>query len=315
VVFNRVGSPRHLTYLTDALKGHTTLPCLGGMLRDDSVAIPERHLGLVTQQDHQLSEKFLTMLADLVEKNLDIDRLINTLPELSPAPVSTPDITSKSIKTRIGVAQDAAFCFYYPENIELLQQNGAHVIPFSPINDSCLPKNLDGLYFGGGYPELYAQPLAANENLRNEIKAMSAKGMPIYGECGGLMYLGQAIGDLHGQNHPMTGCLPFTTRMLSRLKRLGYREITLTNDTLLGKKGDVIRGHEFHYSEITNENISTPTSYSVTDRTGNGQIAEGYQINRTLGSYIHLHWGSFPEAAKTFVAVCHQFKQERNCQA
>ena len=315
VVFNRIGSSRHLTYLKEALIDHVSMPVIGGMRRSESLAIPERHLGLVTKEDHHFTKAFLAKLADLIDKNLDLDRLLGILPQISsfsPAPViSTP----KATETCIGVARDAAFCFYYHENLELLEQHGVQIKPFSPIKDGNLPKDIDGLYFGGGYPELYAHDLTQNTTLRKEIKAKSLKGMPIYGECGGLMYLGHAIFDLKGKIYPMTGCLPFSTRMLPRLKRLGYREITLLGDTLIGSKGTVIRGHEFHYSEIIDDLKSVATLYRVKDRIGMGHSTEGYQMNRTLGSYIHLHWGSCLKTAEAFAGTCRQYRKERSLHA
>jgi cobyrinic acid a,c-diamide synthase len=151
---------------------------------------------------------------------------------------------------RIGVARDAAFCFYYPDNLELLAAAGARLVPFSPLTDGHLPDGLAGLYFGGGYPELHAKALAGNRSLRQEIRQLSRKNMPIYGECGGFMYLCREMGDTDGDVFPMTGCLPFGTRMLDRLKALGYREITQTQATVLGPAGQTARGHEFHYSTI-----------------------------------------------------------------
>jgi cobyrinic acid a,c-diamide synthase len=311
VVFNRVGSSRHLTYLKEALIDHVSMPVIGGVMRSELLAVPERHLGLVTKEDHHFTKAFLAKSADLIEKNLDLDRLLGILPQIgsfSPSPViSTP----KTTETCIGVARDAAFCFYYHENLELLEQHGVQIKPFSPIKDGNLPKDIDGLYFGGGYPELYARNLTQNTTLRTEIKAKSLKGMPIYGECGGLMYLGDAIFDLDGKVYPMTGCLPFSTRMLPRLKRLGYREVTLIDDTLIGSKGTVVRGHEFHYSEIIDDLTTATTRYGVKDRNGKGYSTEGYQMNRTLGSYIHLHWGSCLKAAEAFAATCRQYRKER----
>jgi cobyrinic acid a,c-diamide synthase len=311
VVFNRLGSFRHLTYLKEALIDQVSMPVIGGVMRSKLLTIPERHLGLVTKEDHYFTKTFLKKLTDLIEKSIDLDRLLDILPQInfsSPSPaISTP----KAAQTCVGVARDAAFCFYYHENLELLEQHGVRVKPFSPIKDRNLPKDIDGLYLGGGYPELYAHELVQNTTLRTEIKAKSQKGMPIYGECGGLMYLGHAIFDLNGKVYPMTGCLPFSTRMLTRLKRLGYREVTLLDDTLIGTKGTVIRGHEFHYSEIIDDLTTAITLYSVKDRNGVDSIAEGYQMNRTLGSYIHLHWGSCHKAAEAFAVTCRKYREER----
>jgi cobyrinic acid a,c-diamide synthase len=198
---------------------------------------------------------------------------------------------------------DQVFCFYYPDNLDALTAAGAEIVPFSPIVDSRLPEGLVGIYFGGGYPELHAEKLAANSQLRSQVLAYSLKGMPIYAECGGLMYLCRELTDMDGRIHPMAGCFSFSTRMLQRLKTLGYREITLKIDTILGQAGQTIRGHEFHYSEIIPP-AEAPGVYAVTSRFGESEIEEGFQVNNTLGSYIHLHFSSQPNAATAFVRAC-----------
>ncbi len=307
VLFNQLGSKQHLAYLKDALSEHVQMPCLGGMLRNADIAIPERHLGLVTLQDHFLSPAAINRLADVMESSVDMDALMACFsdihPNFEPEPVPLPP------KVRIGVAMDPAFCFYYPDNLDALTAAGAELMMFSPLADSCLPEGLDGLYLGGGYPELHAGALAANRQMRSQILAYSRKGIPIYAECGGLMYLCQELTDMDGRIYPMTGCFPFATRMLKRLKTLGYREITLKRDTLLGQAGTQIRGHEFHYSEIIPP-VDVPTIYAVSSRAGASQADEGFQINNTLGSYIHLHFGSRPDAAATFVRACAEYSRK-----
>lgn len=307
VLFNQLGSKQHLAYLKDALSEHVQMPCLGGMLRDADIAIPERHLGLVTLQDHFLSPAAINRLADVMESSVDMDALMacfsDIQPNFEPEPVSLPP------KVRIGVAMDPAFCFYYPDNLDALTAAGAELMMFSPLADSCLPEGLDGLYLGGGYPELHAETLAANRQMRSQILAYSRKGMPIYAECGGLMYLCQELTDMDGRIYPMTGCFPFATRMLKRLKTLGYREITLKRGTLLGQAGSQIRGHEFHYSEIIPP-VDVPTIYTVSSRAGASQADEGFQTGNTLGSYIHLHFGSQPDAAAAFVRTCAEYSRK-----
>jgi cobyrinic acid a,c-diamide synthase len=305
VLFNHLGSDRHLGYLKEAMDGHVRMPVLGGLVRDEKIAIPERHLGLVTREDHNLAEDSCTRLAGLIEKQIDLDALLQMLPEidLQGSRSATAD-PAKPADVRIGVARDAAFCFYYPDNLELLAAAGARLVPFSPLTDGHLPDGLAGLYFGGGYPELHAKALADNRSLRQEIRQLSRKNMPIYGECGGFMYLCREMGDTHGDVFPMTGCLPFGTRMLDRLKALGYREITQTQATVLGPAGQTARGHEFHYSAIADGAVDANGVYRVTDRAGMQKSAEGFVVDQTLGSYVHLHFGSCPQAATHFVNTC-----------
>jgi cobyrinic acid a,c-diamide synthase len=304
VIFNQLGSARHLNYLKDALSGRVQMPCLGGMLRNVDITIPERHLGLVTLQDHPLSRDAISLLADFIEASVDMDALLacfsDFLPDSETAPSSQPP---HSGRVKIGVAMDQAFCFYYQDNLDALTAAGAELVPFSPISDARLPQGLDGIYFGGGYPELHAEKLASNSELRAQVLESSIKGMPIYAECGGLMYLCRELSDMDGRNHPMSGCFSFSTRMLQHLRTLGYREIALKTDTILGKAGQKLRGHEFHYSEIVPP-AQFSGVYAVTSRFGHTLVEEGFQSNNTLGSYIHLHFGSQPNAAPSFVQAC-----------
>ena len=313
VLFNHLGSDRHLGYLKAAVDGHVRMPVLGGLMRDEAIAIPERHLGLVTREDHDLSDENCEGLAALIEKQLDLEALLQGLPDLDlQGNLSIPRIETQRNPVRIGVARDAAFCFYYPDNLEMLEAAGAQVVFFSPLTDNRLPEGLGGIYFGGGYPELHADALAGNRSLRQEIRQSSRNNMPIYGECGGFMYLCREMGDTDGNTFSMTGCLPLATRMLGRLKALGYREVTQSMETVLGPAGQVMRGHEFHYSTTTGEAVDLPGVYRMTDRAGMDQAADGFVVNQTLGSYIHLHFGSCPQAARHFVNACGRWAAEKS---
>lgn len=313
VIFNNIGSDRHLSYLKEALENHVGMPLLGGIPQDSALTIPERHLGLVTREDYGGADDAIDHLAELLEARLDISGLLRRLPAASPeksAPPAAP--LAPGIGVRIGVARDRAFCFYYPDNLELLEMTGATLVPFSPLNAETLPENLDGLYFGGGYPELKAEQLSANVSLRAQVAECCREGMPIYGECGGFMYLCRQLIDRQGRSHPMAGCFPFTTRMFPRLRALGYREVELAADGLIGPKGLTVRGHEFHYSELEDQMASPPpTIYKMSARNGEHSRREGYQRHRCLGSYVHLHFGSNPEVARHLVAGCSQYRRER----
>ena len=314
VIFNNIAGERHLTYLQDAIEHNVAMPCIGGIPRNENISIPERHLGLVTAQDHPLSKNNVENLAAIIEDNINMDALLDSIDDA----VVLPDKNTSLHKAQkpvvnIGVAKDNAFCFYYKDNIELLEYYGAKIVYFSPVHDQDIPQDLDGIYFGGGYPELYAKTLSDNVSVRNHILNKSSQGMPMYGECGGFMYLCSQLCDKNGNVFAMTGCLPFKTSMLPKLNALGYREITLQNDTIIGKKGYMIKGHEFHYSQMTpcvhNGNIKTV--YQVSKRTGLNKNSEGFQIKRCLGSYIHLHFGSCPDVARHFVETCLVYKKER----
>ena len=312
VLFNNVGSDVHLSYLTQALEGHVAMPCLGGLPRQESLVMPERHLGLVTTDEHRLSSGTSAQLADLIEAHVNLDDLIENLPDRplskpeDPLPFPVPQAEPAGRReVTIGVARDKAFCFYYRDNLDILESFGARITFFSPLEDSRLPDDLDGLYFGGGYPELFARELSENKSLLHQIREKSIAGMPVYGECGGFMYLCETLTDPEGRTYPMTGCLPFATQMTERLRSLGYREATLKTDTIIGPEGTTIRGHEFHYSELS-ETAQTDvwTVYRLSARNKKPMTDEGFAVRNTLGSYLHLHFGSCVQAGENFVEAC-----------
>ncbi|MHB8066454.1 MAG: cobyrinate a,c-diamide synthase [Desulfobaccales bacterium] len=309
VFCNRVGGVAHLNYLEQALGQLEGIKCLGGLPREGDLAIPERHLGLFTAEDHPLEDQRLEHLAQVIEEHLDLDGLLASLPVLE-IPQETP-VQAGPRTVRLGVARDQAFCFYYQENLELLARYGVELVPFSPLDDRELPGDLHGLYLGGGYPELSAAALAANMSMKRSINRQAAAGLPIYAECGGLMYLSREIEDLQGKRHPMTGVLPLEVRMLPRLKALGYREVTLMVDGLLGPAGTRARGHEFHYSEIIDGTEGLAKQYQITARQGQKTAAEGYCLNNVLASYVHLHFLSNPEVARHLVEKCREYQQAR----
>lgn len=296
VIANRVGSARHAEILQEALNSVPGLPPLLGWLpRSEAVSLPERHLGLVTADDIQ--GDYSQHLADWVEQHLDLERLQQLASSSVAGKIMVPDSPVEN-KLRIGIARDRAFCFYYPENLALLEQAGAELVEFSPLQEEQLPKNLAGLYLGGGYPELHAQQLAENTQLRQQIQIMAAAGLPIYAECGGFMYLCEAI-----DGQPMCGVFPAQAKLLSRRRALGYRQIELAVDGLLGQVGIEVRGHEFHYSEV--EMPESIERCYVLSRHGGEQLGrEGYRIGNVLGSYVHLYFGSNPQVAQNFVNFC-----------
>lgn len=311
VIFNKLGSDSHLTYLTDALEGSVNMPCLGGILRDDRVEIPERHLGLVTRDEHLLSASSINHLADLIDHRIDTQALFGSP---NPTAARERDLEPHEAKVKLGIARDKAFCFYYQDNLDFLKKQGADLVYFSPVSDTRLPSDIHGIYFGGGYPEVFAKKLSANVSMREDIKQKSMSGMPIYGECGGFMYLCNSLTDHDGQCHQMSGCFPFDTKMLKK-SILGYREIRFAADTIIGKKGMTARGHEFHYSKImseSNESIERGCRkvYSIHPRAGLKTLTEGYLTQNTLGSYIHLHFGSSPAVARHFIDMALKYKND-----
>ncbi len=339
VVFSQTGSPRHYDYLKKAVEQSCTAKCLGFMPRNDSIVMPERHLGLVTAEELDVKPEVLSTLTSMVHDHIDMKALISSLEpyeskektpreqkDLPKADFPGIDISKKASmgesptgkspasdkSPTIAVAKDKAFCFYYPDNIEILKQWGARVVEFSPLGGDTLPEDVDGLYLGGGYPEIFASKLTDNKPLLNQIKSLSDKGMPIYAECGGFMFLcDQMSGMEESKAYTMSGCFDFKVQMSKKLRSLGYREITLTQDTIIGNKGDVLRGHEFHYSSLKKSQTIVDNVYHVASRAGQDISLKGYQINNTLGSYLHIHFGSNVNCAKKLVATCLTYKQAK----
>lgn len=335
VLFNRVGSVGHLRYLEEALESvEGSMPVLGGIPREAEVALPERHLGLVTAHETVLTEDWMRKLTALMEDHVALDELLkrcawkgllDVAPERAGAPSwderekASPfellQVQSRctSSKIPVAVARDAAFCFYYPDNLELLESFGAQIQFFSPLAGETVPPSACGVYLGGGYPELYARELSGQKGFLEALRSGAARGMPIYAECGGLMVLGRFIETLERTTHSMAGLLPFGTRMLPRRKALGYTEVLLREPCLLGDPGMVMRGHEFHYSEIVDSGERAPVQkvYELRKRKHASPRMEGYAVGSVLASYIHLHWGSAPRAAESFVARCRAFRHRQ----
>ncbi len=309
VVFNRVGSEAHARMLEEAMEAVPGVRLLGCLPRDEGLKIPSRHLGLVTADDHSMDEDRVDQLARWASTHLDLDRLMSEAPEFQALPPSTEGPGEKT--ERIGLARDEAFCFYYAENLRLLEAAGAELIPFSPLHDKALPEGVSGLYIGGGYPELHCETLSANRSMKKAVRTFVQTGGAVYAECGGFMYLMRTIRDLKGRGHRMADVFPFDAIMETRLRSLGYREITTRRDSLLGPAGTCVRGHEFHYSRMTGAEEGHDPVYTVSGRLGLEEAEEGFSVEGALGSYIHLHWGSNPTAARSLVEACSRYRNKQ----
>lgn len=298
VILNRVGGKRHADMIREAVGD--AVPILGALPRVSELAVPERHLGL--HLPHEANPTYIDRAADLIEEHVELDRLLAESKVARWAAETRPLPRPPSV--RIGVARDEAFCFYYEDNLELLVESGAELIEFSPIRDP-LPSDLDGIYLGGGYPELHADELAANAATKASIRELAAAGAPIYAECGGMMYLAEHL-HLEAASHPMCRVLPLSTRMPAKL-HLGYVEVTTTGG-IFGS-GHTVRGHVYHHSTLDGPTEAACT-YRV--RTSRGDTSdEGYSLGNVLGSYIHLHFAGNPGVAGTFVRACEAFQHSR----
>ncbi|MBE0446612.1 MAG: cobyrinate a,c-diamide synthase [Actinobacteria bacterium] len=302
-LLNKIGSDHHEAMAKRAVENATGLPVIGCIKRSAEVTIPERHLGLITQSETGLARSYVDTLSGLAEKYIDLDAIVR-ISKSAPIPRYNSNQVFRDIvnasKVRVGVALDRAFSFYYHDNFDLLEAFGAELVFFSPIKDRYLPKGLDGLYIGGGYPEVYARELAANRPLAAEVKQAVEDGIPVYAECGGLMYLSRRIEDFDGYAHDMSGALPIACKMRRR-PVLGYREVRVSADSIVTKKGDTLRGHEFHYSTITDIGGGLARAYRLPNASD-----EGFIYNNTLASYIHLHFAGRPEFAERFVSLCRE---------
>jgi cobyrinic acid a,c-diamide synthase len=325
VIFNRVASENHYKRLS---AGVCDVPVLGYLPKEVEFEIPHRHLGLTVAEEEPIASRNLDKLADATLKHINVETIIELtartvlpsfplagnlslsdtggLRRISPASGGTEGDRGRNDNKRIiAVAYDRAFCFYYEDNLDLLRTAGAKIVRFSPLSDPGIPKDIDAVYIGGGYPELHAAALSENTTMLWSIKKWADAGKPVYAECGGLMFLSRGIRDFDGNSFGMAGVFPFETRMRKGRSKLGHREVTLTADCFLGKKGAVLRGHEFHYSEIQDgAGIETeqPTHvYAVTNGAGEELQPEGYRIHNTLASYIHIHLGSNPDTALNIV--------------
>ncbi|GAW68567.1 cobyrinic acid a,c-diamide synthase [Geoanaerobacter pelophilus] len=310
VIFNNVASENHERILREALAAALpSVQVIGCLPRDPALGIPSRHLGLVTAEDNPLSDTFLDHLVEVVEHHLCLDALLDLdvdrlWEDAAPAAVSA---TADPERVRIAVARDAAFCFVYEDNLRLLENSGAELCYFSPLADSSIPEDIGGIYLPGGYPELFAARLAANELLKEEIRAAVEGGMPVYAECGGFIYLTQGVA-AEEETHTFAGIFPVQTRMLPRRKALGYREVELLEDCIIGRRGSIARGHEFHYSEMEEMPPDVERLYRVT-RKGMELAPEGYRYKNCLASYIHLHFGSSPDLAPHFVGEARAYRK------
>jgi cobyrinic acid a,c-diamide synthase len=280
-ILNRVGSPRHLEMLEKSL----ALPIYAALPRKKDVEMKSRHLGLEMgfERSHDLAA-----LASIMEEHCDLDQILKLSAPVAIATAEENAGAGAKKSVRIGIAQDEAFCFYYGDNFRELEKRGAELVYFSPLRDE-LP-DVDGLYIGGGYPELHAEALEKGP-ARKQIKKASADGMPIYGECGGLMYLSQGL-ESGDENYQMTGALPGKVIMTKRLQGLGYVEAEVVGENPVVSTGQIVRGHEFHYSRM---DVDNDARFAYRLRRGMGIIEgrDGLVEQNTLAGYLHTHFYSF----------------------
>jgi cobyrinic acid a,c-diamide synthase len=301
IVCNRVGSRGHLELLAKACDRPRVF---GGFTKHPELAFPERHLGLFAADESAVSAKTIDAWGEAAQGELGVDAIVD-LARSAPALAieSETGTRAPSESCRIGIAWDEAFHFYYEDNLARLESLGARLVRFSPVRDASLP-DVDGLYFGGGYPEAFASQLSDNRSMRDAVLAFARAEKPVYAECGGLMYLSRGIRTGDGTGHAMVGLLPAETIMKDRLVALGYVEVETQAATMLGPAGSRFRGHQFRYSELGPIEGSVSQPYHVRRRRGGDASPEGFAMHQVVASYVHAHWASNPRIAESFVAAC-----------
>ncbi|MCF8067041.1 MAG: cobyrinate a,c-diamide synthase [Desulfobacterales bacterium] len=297
VVLNRVAGKRHEQTIRDNVEYHCGIPVLGAIPKLGDLIFPERHMGLIPTAEHGLAETALEAAADTAKKYIDIDACLavaenadalNKPPLFQISDIEIHARKNSDSKPQIGILKDSAFQFYYPENIDALSENGAELHFLSPLADTSLP-NLDAIYIGGGFPETHAEALAENRSFRNRIKAMADDGLPIYAECGGLMYMGEQL-VLGKKSYPMTGILPIVFGFSKRPQGHGYTVVTVENENPYYNVGDEIKGHEFHYSNII-EWRGSDKDMAFKMKRGKGFLnaRDGIFRNNVFATYTHIH--------------------------
>jgi len=292
VIANQTGSAKHVKILEEALAAADLPPLLGALPKDSSWAIPERHLGLVTGFEHEETLSWYNRLADAVDAHLEVEKIIDLCRGSRPQPPALKSSPAHHL-VRVAIARDAAFHFYYQDNLERLEAAGIELVPFSPLRDHLLPDNIAGIYIGGGFPEMFSRKLEDNRDIRTAISAFAARGGCIYAECGGLMYLCRFLTDRDGCRREMCGVIPAATIMESRLHRLGYVEVKTTSPGLFGPTGTAYRGHEFHWSSMTMDDAMQP-AVEIKKPGDLSSHPEGFRWKNVWASYVHAHFASNP---------------------
>ncbi|PRR71471.1 cobyrinate a,c-diamide synthase [Moorella stamsii (nom. illeg.)] len=314
VILNRVSNESHLQLLRRAIEDYTGIAVVGWLQRGALPALPSRHLGLIPAGEQQGLKAVLKELAAVVAAGINLEEVVSLATKAGPLPAGgSQSFAAAALQAGgpvpVAVARDEAFSFYYQDALDYLTALGAELIPFSPLHDTALPGEAAGVIIGGGFPEIFLEPLAGNQPMLTDLRRRVAGGMPVYAECGGLMYLTRGITDLEGRTWKLAGIVPADCQMQTKLAGLGYREATLYQDNLLGKKGDPVRGHEFHYSLLTGMAGDFPPAYTWYAR--GGEYHEGYATLRLLASYLHLHFLGNQQAALNFLAACRRYRTQR----
>lgn len=306
VIVNNAGSEGHYKLVQTAIEQECGIPVLGYLKKNREIKIPERQLGLVPSVERGELDPFFEQLGELVLETIDVDSIYR-LAQAPPLEIKESQFKSKAKKdVRIAVAKDAAFNFYYQENFEILEGFGAELIEFSPLNGEVLPDDVSGLYIGGGFPEEFAGQLAQQIKVKQSIKEAIDKGIPTLAECGGFMFLTEALETTDEKNYEMVGIIPGKVKMQTKLAALGYREVKGEEGNFLLKGKLMAKGHEFHYSTFHTK-TDIQTAYITKGMRGIKQ--EGFMKENLIAGYTHFHFGSCPKMAENWIKRCKEYKE------
>ena len=308
VILNRLGSANHERMVREGMD-KIGVPVIGAIYRDDRMHSPERHLGLTPVTEVDPTEAIAT-IQHAVESMVDLDALYKVATSAAPMPAPIDATKGVTKRTKIGVAYDEAFSFYYPASLSALEAQGAELVYFSPLKDSVIP-DVDGLVFGGGFPELFLQALSENTAMKESIRKANQRHMPIYAECGGLMYLCESIHDFEGSVYKTVGIVPANCVMQQKLQKVGYVTATAKRDTLLGAMNTAIRGHEFHFSTMEPTIDDFPWAFHLEGGRKPQSYDGGYATKNVLASYLHLNFAGSDEGAQHFVDTCAAYKAQK----
>ncbi len=315
VILNRVAGPRHEALVRQAVQDLAGVEVVGAMPKvRGAEMLPDRHLGLVTPAEHPAVGQSMQLLAELAERNLDIHRILALAGAAPPLDASAgansdgDEGDKPDPPVNIGYFADTAFTFYYPENLEALSRAGSTLIPINSLEDPALPGDLDGLYIGGGFPETHARRLARNRALMKDVARAAEAGLPIFAECGGMIYLSRSL-LLDGETHAMAGVLPLDLELCKRPQGHGYMELEVDRENPLFEVGQVLRAHEFHYTRVVAHDAgSLDLAFRVKRGTGTVEKRDGVVYKNVLAGYAHLHAIGTPKWAPALVgrAACHR---------
>jgi cobyrinic acid a,c-diamide synthase len=315
VLLNNVRSEVHRRTVEDAIWEIAKLPVLGALRAMPEFDIPQRQLGLLPVTENREWDRMIHRLSDAITHDIDLELLLRVANKAELVPLVPKKVfqgtPAEGRRVRLAVAYDEAFNFYYPENFELLEEHGAQIVPFSPLEDAHLPPDASGVYLGGGYPQQLVEPLAKNRGMAESIMRAYRSGMPIYAECGGLMYLGRSLRTESGATHQMAGIIPVDVAMDGEIHRFGYRQLLTLEDSILSPRGQFYRGHEFHWSRITSHNGDFKPAYQMLNADGEVIGYEGFVGPNLLASYVHLHFGQNPLLVDKFVQHCREYSTVR----